>query len=116
MEVNLVLTEGPASVRMWHAFRLGASLISRGSRLRVFLLDDGAYLAVSGQRPPAQIYDLAAESKLNELVDLGARVEVCGVCLEHRGLDEKDLMANVRVSTMIDLADHVMETDRTLVF
>lgn len=116
MRITLVLTEGPASVRMWHGLRLGAALQARGSQLRMFLLDDGVYLGQRGQRPPERMKELCSGDKLEELMETGAQVEACGVCLEHRGIQPDALLEGIRVGTMLDLADQVLADDRTLVF
>lgn len=114
MDVTLIITGGPASLKAWNGLRLGAALIGQGLNVTVFLVDDGVYLARSGQRPVDKLAELGADKKLAELMDMGAAVEACGVCLDHRGLEPDDLVPRVRPSTMVDLARFIKDSDRVV--
>ncbi len=114
MDTTLIVTEGPASLKAWNALRLVAALISQDKKVMIFLLDDGVYLAKKEQKPVDKLSELAADRRLSDLMAMGAAVETCGVCIEHRGLLPSDLVDGVTVSTMVDLARSIANSQHVI--
>ncbi|MBI3603115.1 MAG: DsrE family protein, partial [Nitrospirae bacterium] len=46
----------------------------------------------------------------------GGQVKTCGTCVEARGLEKLGLIEGVAVSTMSQLAQWVVDSDRVLTF
>ena len=115
-KVTLIINEGPTSLKAWNALRLAAGLLGEKMQVTIFLLDDGTYVAKSGQSPVPGLSELNLAKKLEELVSMGVKVLACGVCTSARGLEEKELVAGIPVVSMVDLAKSIKESSRVLVF
>lgn len=46
----------------------------------------------------------------------GAKVKICGSCADARGLKNATLIEGVEISTMAELTNRVVDSDRVLVF
>ncbi|MBK7660343.1 MAG: DsrE family protein [Betaproteobacteria bacterium] len=87
--VNLT-TDDPHRASMALAF--GGNQHGRGHPLTVFLNDRGVHLAARSQAGKFG----AHQKSLAELMAKGATVLVCGMCMKHYGVAEKDLVAGAR--------------------
>ena len=116
MTILIVVNDAPyGSERPFNALRLAEGLLAEGIiDLRVFLLADGVGCAKAGQKVPAGHDDI--QHMIQSLVVAGARVGLCGTCMDVRGLTDADLVAGAARRSMKDLACWVLESDRALVF
>ena len=46
----------------------------------------------------------------------GAQVKICGVCASERGLSQEELVDGASISSMQDLVEWVVSSDRTVFF
>jgi sulfur relay (sulfurtransferase) complex TusBCD TusD component (DsrE family) len=53
---------------------------------------------------------------LAELIEGGAEVKACGVCMQARGLSESDLISGVKSATMHELVEWTTTSDKVIVF
>jgi uncharacterized protein involved in oxidation of intracellular sulfur len=112
----LVLNDPPyGTERSYNGLRLAGALAAReGAEVRVFLMGDAAACARSGQKVPQGWYNLG------RMVQVVARhrgeVGVCGTCMDARGLQDAELVEGARRSTLEELADWTLWSDRVLVF
>lgn len=114
---TVIINEAPyGKERAWNALRFAAASISGAVKMdvNIFLLEDGVSVARRGQNPPKGYYNL--EKMLEELIEDGVRVKVCGTCAKARGLSQEDLVAGVEIGTMIDLANWVKESSNVVSF
>ena len=102
-------SEGP-----YNAFRLAEALVVREEHIEVFLMGDGVHAARAGQDPRGAHASL--EQMLVGLLEKGVDVTCCGTCCTARGVEEHDLVPQVRVGTMHDLAAAVVRGDRVVSF
>ncbi|MFZ5625112.1 MAG: DsrE/DsrF/TusD sulfur relay family protein [Gemmatimonadota bacterium] len=102
--------------RSCNALRLAGALAKRsGEEVRVFLMGDAAAAcARAGQKVPQGYYNL--ERMLMVVAQHGGEVGVCGSCMDARGLGEGELASGVRRSSLEELADWTVWSDRVLVF
>lgn len=99
----------------FNAIRLAGSLAKRdGVELTVFLMGDGVSAAMAGQKTPDGYYKL--DRMLSAVLREGAEVLCCGTCLDARGISEAMLVEGARRSTMEELADLVLQSEKSLVF
>lgn len=75
--------------------RLAGALMADDRDVRIFLLDRGVTLAHGGE---------ASCELLHELIELGALVRACGLCLDRHGISECRLPAGIERSSMKELA------------
>jgi len=113
--VTLIINEAAyGKERAWNALRLAMAMMVKDMKVNIFLLEDGVTVAKKGQRPPEGYYNL--EKMLTELVQSGAKVRVCGTCLQARGMSRDDLVSGVEVGKMLDLVQWVKDSKSVLSF
>lgn len=115
-KATIVINEGPGNLKAWNALRLASALLGEKFKVYIFLLDDGTFMAKVGQKPVAGLSELNLAKKLEELIEMGAEVQACGVCASARGLEDKDLVAGIPIVSMVDLAKAIKDSSRVLVF
>jgi uncharacterized protein involved in oxidation of intracellular sulfur len=115
---NLMIINDPpyGTERMYNGLRLATNLLDKhpDAELVVFLMGDGASGAKSGQQTPNGYYNI--ERMLKNVIRRGARVLVCGTCMDARALSEADLVEGGARSTMDELTDLTVDADKVLVF
>ena len=115
MAVLLVVNTAPyGSEGPYNAFRLADALALRDEHVEVFLMGDAVPAARSGQDPRGAHTSL--EQMLADLLEKGVDVTCCGTCCATRGLAEGDLVPQVRVGTIHDLAAATVRSDRVVSF
>jgi uncharacterized protein involved in oxidation of intracellular sulfur len=116
MNYLFILNDPPyGTERSYSGLRLATSLAkSGGTTLSVFLIGDAASCAVKEQVTPSGYYNL--ERMLKFLAGKGARIGVCGSCMDARGIKPGMLAEGVQRSSMDELNAWTQAADRTLVF
>lgn len=111
-----ILNEAPyGNERSYNALRLAGALAKReGEEVRVFLMGDAAACAKRGQKTPNGYYNI--ERMLQLVVKGDVSVEVCGTCMDARGIGTEELSECARRSTLDSLTTLVQWSDKTLVF
>lgn len=69
---------------------------------------------ILGQTTPQGYYNI--ERMLKAVVGKQGQVKACGTCIEARGLDRLGLIEGIEVSTMGQLVQWVMDSDKVLTF
>lgn len=117
MKYLMIINDPPyGTERMYNGLRLATNLLEKHEdvELSVFLLGDAASGAKSGQQTPNGYYNV--ERMLKNIIRKGARVLVCGTCMDARGLTESDLLESAARSTMDEMTALTVESDKVLVF
>jgi uncharacterized protein involved in oxidation of intracellular sulfur len=101
---------------VWNALRLALTLVSAstGMDVNIFLLGDAVSAAKKGQKTPEGYYNL--ERMLSDLLRQGAKVSVCGTCIQARGLNKEGLIEGIKVGSMMILADWLRGSSKVLSF
>jgi len=98
-----------------HAYEIARAALRKGHKVNIFLMMDGVYNPITYQNTEnlrtRPIFD-----KLKELIGMGARVTMCRVCAEVRGVVDEMLPEGVDVGGIYDLADMVAESDVVINF
>lgn len=116
MDIVIVINDAPyGNERTFHGLRLADALlkVEDDLDLTVYLTNDAVVAAKAGQQTPSGYYNI--ERMLKPIVRRGA-VQACRTCLEARGIQESELLEGVRVTTLGELAQVVLEADKALVF
>ncbi len=101
--------------RVYNALRLAMQLPKLDEvKVRIFLQSEAVYAALKGQNPPHLKYRM--DEMLTNLVELGAQIGLCGVCMDARSIAEEVVIDGVKRSTMAELADWTLSSDKVLVF
>ncbi len=116
MHVLLILNDPPyGSERTYNALRLALNLVRRDDvDVSVFLMGDAVWAAKEGQATPEGYYN--AGRMLRGIVGKGARLLVCGTCIDTRGLAVDEMIEGAQRSSMDELGDLALGADRSLVF
>ena len=116
MKTLFILNDPPyGTERSYNALRLAMALLKGDSapQVTVFLMADAVACAKAGQKTPDGYYNL---ERMVKGVACNARVVLCGVCMDARGLDEGELVEGAVRGSMPDLARLTVEADKVLVF
>ena len=90
--------------------------------VNLFILEDAAWVAKKGQKPhelPGLLgYEKMpnCEEMLATAIKQGAQVKICGVCAAERGLTQAELIEGANISTMTNLVEWVVGSDKTVFF
>jgi len=113
----LVLVNDPpyGTERCYNALRLAGSLAKREETdVRVFLMGDAVGCAMAGQVLPNGFYHL--DRMLVSAARHGAQVGLCGTCMDARGIDEGEIVAGARRSSLEELTDWTLWADEVVTF
>ena len=75
---------------------------------------DAATCALANQNTPNGYYNI--ERMLKLIISKGAKVKICGSCADARGLKSLQLIEGTEISTMAELTNWVVDSDKVLVF
>ncbi len=116
MSVLVVINDPPyGSERPLQALRLADAMLKtdRSLELTVYLTGDGVVCAKSGQKTPADYYNI--ETMLTSIAQRGV-VLACRTCLEARGLKREELVEGVVEARLGELAALTLEADKVLIY
>lgn len=100
----------------WNGLRLAETLRSKGVEVRVFLMNDAVDMARDACKLP-QEYDQDLSQMLKELIARNVQVKVCGTCNARCGIyKNQPYFEGANKSTMEELADWLVDSDKVLTF
>lgn len=109
--IGILLTAAPFQFEGWEtAVDLADAALEKGHDVDFFLYIDGVYNPVKHQSFPGSI--VLPHQRFAALLERGARVTVCGLCAQVRGLKPADYVAGVATGGLPDLAALIGEVDR----
>ena len=112
---TLIIYEAPyAKERALSALRFAFTGDLEGHKVRIWLFENGVYLAKKGQKPAQGLTNY--EQLLEDLVKGGVEVKACVVCAEARGLAQTDIVDGVKLATIHDLVAWTAESDKVITF
>lgn len=116
MRYLFVLNDAPyGSERSYNGLRLAGSLAKQeGNAISVFLLGDAAGCAMGCQTTPNGYYNI--ERMLKILATKGARIGICGGCMDARGIRPEIIAEGTKRSSLDELTAWTQEADKVLVF
>jgi len=117
MKILFILNDAPyGSEKVYNALRLAMKLPQEhaAAEIRVFLMADAVTAALTAQTTPQGYYNI--ERMLKAVINKQGQVKMCGTCAEARGIEKLTLVEGVEVSTMSQLAQWVVESEKVLTF
>lgn len=118
--LGILLTGGPFDSERWRTgYEMGRAALDAGHDVTYFHYLDGTLVPVSDQEFPDcaddGLFDEMPVEKYQGLIEDGAEVLCCGLCVNARGIDaEADYPSGVEVGLLPDLADLIGEADRVV--
>lgn len=117
MKILLLINDAPyGTEKAYNALRLANQLSKdyETVELRIFLVADAVGCAVANQTTPNGFYNIERMLKLS--LNKGAKVKICGSCADARGLKNIPLIEGAEISTMAELTNWVVDSDKVLIF
>lgn len=117
MKVLIIINDGPyGSEKAYNALRIANRLGKAHQEVdvRIHLMDNGVACAVADQVTPNGYYNIERMLKLAVLQ--GAQVHICESCIDARGLRNVPLVEGSKISSMAELTERVIDSDRVLTF
>ena len=117
MKILILINDAPyGAEKAYNAMRLANQLGKdhEAVELRIFLMADAATCAIANQNTPNGYYNIERMMKL--ALTKGAKVKICGSCADARGLKNVPLIEGTEMSTMAELTQWVVDSDKVLVF
>lgn len=117
MKILILINDAPyGTEKAYNALRLANQLGKDHEKVevRIFLMADAASCAVANQTTPNGYYNIERMLKIS--IRKGAKVKICGGCADARGLKNVQLVEGTEISTMAELTNWVVDSDKVLVF
>jgi tRNA 2-thiouridine synthesizing protein D len=112
---TLIINEAPyAKERALSALRFAWTCDLEGHKVRIWLFENGVYLAKKDQKPSQGLTNYG--QTLENLIKGGVEVKACVVCVEARGLTQDDLFDGVKIATVHELVEWTVNSDKVIVF
>ena len=91
--------------------RFAYTALLEGHKVNIFLVEDGIWVGKTNQDPTT--YDNVGKW-LKDVIEEGAKVLACGVCMKARGMSEDELMEGVSKTTMNGFLEMCVEADNVM--
>jgi uncharacterized protein involved in oxidation of intracellular sulfur len=117
MKALIIINDAPyGTEKAYNALRLAMALQKEhaDAEVRVFLLADAVTCALPSQTTPQGYYNI--ERMLKAVINKGGQVKACGTCSDARGIKGLILIEGVEISTMVQLTQWVMDSDKVVTF
>jgi tRNA 2-thiouridine synthesizing protein D len=119
--ITVVLSDAPyGKERFYSALRFLLVALHEGHKANLFLMEDAVFAGKAGQEPAElPVGDArmpSCEELLKAALQEGLDVRACRVCCLARGLRDDEVIAGVQISSMLDLVNWVVESDKTVFF
>ncbi len=117
MKILLILNDAPyGSEKVYNALRLAMKLQQEHAEaeIRIFLMADAVTAALPDQTTPQGYYNI--ERMLKAVIGKQGEIKACSTCVEARGLDKASLIEGIEISTMSQLAQWVMDSEKVLTY
>lgn len=112
-KIGFLLTEGPWQTENHKVFtKLASAALDAGHEVQAFWYLDGVYNPIKHQKFPGVEEDELPVSGMKKVVEKGAKIIACGICVNGRGLQGgKEFIEGVTVGGLPDFADIMGEVD-----
>ena len=117
MKLLIIVNDAPyGTEKAYNALRLAMTIQKNHPdvELRMFLLADAVFCALPGQNTPNGYYNI--ERMLKSVLSAGGKVKACGGCSEARGISGLKLLEGVQLSTMKEMTQWVVDSDKVVTF
>jgi uncharacterized protein involved in oxidation of intracellular sulfur len=116
-KILIVINDAPyGTEKAYNALHLAIQLEKNHEdvEVRLFLMADAATCALANQNTPNGYYNI--ERMLKGILAKGAKTKICGSCAEARGIKSGQLIEGTEISTMAELTNWVVDSDKVITF
>lgn len=117
MKILIIVNDAPyGTEKAFNALRLANQILKdyENSEVVVFLMADAATCAIPNQITPNGFYNI--ERMLKSFVTKKGIIKVCTACAQARGIDKIEFINGAELSTMKELAQLTVESDKVATF
>jgi uncharacterized protein involved in oxidation of intracellular sulfur len=117
MKILFIINDAPyGTEKAYNALRMAMTIQKEDETavVRVFLMADAATAALPGQNTPQGYYNI--ERMLKSVLMKGGQVKICGSCAEARGISQLPLIEGTQLSTMKELVQWTLDSDKVINF
>ena len=117
MKILFIINDAPyGTEKAYNALRMAMTIQKEDetAEVRIFLMADAATAALPNQTTPQGYYNI--ERMIKSVLLKGGKVKICGSCAEARGIKDLQLIDGTELSTMKELVQWTMDSDKTLTF
>ncbi len=117
MKYLIIINEAPyGTEKAYNALRLAMQIQKDfpENEVRIFLMADAAFCALPDQNTPNGYYNI--ERMIKSVLNKGGKVKICGSCANARGIKNLTLIEGAQLSTMAELTQWTIESDKVITF
>ena len=117
MKTLIIINDAPyGTEKAYNGLRLAIQILKdyEDSEVNIFLMADAATCAIPNQKTPNGYYNI--ERMLKSFINKNGKIKVCTSCAEARGIDQIGLVNGADLSTMKELTQLTMESDKVVTF
>jgi uncharacterized protein involved in oxidation of intracellular sulfur len=117
MKVLIIINDAPyGTEKAYNALRLATTILKEyeGTEMCIFLMADAVGCAIANQKTPDGYYNI--ERMLKIVLNKNGVIKLCTSCVEARGLKEMKFIDGAALSSMKELAQLTLESDRVITF
>ncbi|MBI5416728.1 DsrE family protein [Candidatus Poribacteria bacterium] len=117
MKILLIINDAPyGTEKAYNALRLAMSLQLEdpSCEVRIFLLADAVTCILPNQETPKGFYNI--EHMLKLVIEKGGQVKACGTCSNARGIKGLNLITGTEISTLKQLTQWTIDSDKVITF
>ena len=117
MKILFIINDAPyGTEKAYNALRMAMTIQKddETAKVRIFLMADAATAALPNQNTPQGYYNI--ERMIKSVLLKGGKVKICGSCAEARGIKDLQLIDGTELSTMKELVQWTLDSDKTLTF
>ena len=117
MKILFIINDAPyGTEKAYNALRMAMTIQKEDetAEVRIFLMADAATAALPNQNTPQGYYNI--ERMIKSVLLKGGKVKICGSCAEARGIKDLQLIDGTELSTMKELVQWILDSDKTLTF
>ena len=115
MKITVIINDAPyGNERPYNALRYATALMKNGVSVNIFLMADSITCGLKNQKTPNGYYNIGKMLML--LLKNNVPVHACGTCMNARGITQEQLIEGVIKSTMDQLVEWTIESDKVISF
>lgn len=112
--MSVMIFEAPyGSEKAYTALRFALTALIDGHKVTVILIQNGVYIGKKDQKPAESPNHL---EYLQNAIEEGLKVIVCGVCCNARGMKQEDLADGINIVGMHEIVSACAESNQVLTF
>lgn len=117
MKALIIINDAPyGTEKAYNALRLAMQIQKdyENAEVSIFLMADAVACAIPNQNTPNGYYNI--ERMLKAVVLKNGQIKICTSCVEARGLKEMKFIEGAGLSSMKELTQLLMESDKVVTF